>query len=693
VGGMIAGKLKIAILVLLLLLDNIDGMADKGYADRKSSEIEIDLKFDKTSYSRDDSVRATIQLRNTSKESIYLNRGFRGKDIFLEMRMVDPAGRLLVARLDKPHVEFPDAPPLAFCLYEGRVIRPLPCESLLPGKEEWMHSSDLRENYRLELPGRYSAQVQLSVMTFKGEPCSLENINRVFVLKSEEKHFFVEHPGSKKVAKKSAETPPASQSGRSLDAGAFSTDRIRPFQAAQIVPLAWVAIPEDSQLISPALTAAVAKTAGGGTSPQPSADMLVPITAADVDVRTKVTIKIRDVTSSTVIVMKVLGLEVYRNSSPLPPYTQRNDIDPTSFTLTYDHTLDPRIEFLPSQQIHVTVDNYNKKKPNVVNTNNFSFQTAAPYRDDTDGDGISDSTESLLGTDPGKKTIFVRPKKIDGAQFSYWEGFVPLFPGPRSGIADIPAFSKAGIEISVIGDPNHPYAPMRNFNYDPALDTNHPPCDIVEIVHMPQTAYCVYGHYNFGHTYFFTSSAAWYWDTKGYVPNDQTSAHYLKYGYFTPLIYPFAVENYFTEGAYPGITGNAMPVTTTNCGLNQCYETAHSSPLNVNDTNPATGRPDNSVELDNIIVLDPNKKIIYVGAIPGTGYEREMVFRRTIAHELGHALMAASENDHCSNPDCIMYGNVIDWKLSLFGETGICTHSPGGSKDIRAKGIVHNWAH
>jgi hypothetical protein len=556
-----------------------------------------------------------------------------------------------------------------------------------------MLSSDLRENYRIELPGRYSAQVQLSVMTFKGEPCSLENIDRVFVLKSEEKHFFVEPSGRKKIAIKSAENLPASQSGQPPAAGAFSTDRIRHSQAAQIVPLAWAGIPEDGQLIAPALTAAVVKTAGGGTSPQPSAEMLVPVTATDVDVQTKVKVKMKDVTSGTVVVMKVLGLEVYRNSSPVPPYTQRNDIDPTSFTLTYDHTLDSRIDFLPSQQIQVAVINYNKKKPSAVNTNNFSFQTAALYRDDTDGDGIPDSTEKLLGTDPGKKTIFVRPKKIDGAQFSYWEGFVALFPGPRPGFADIPAFSSARIEISVIGDPNHPYAPMRNFNYDPALDANHPGCDIVEIVHMPATAYCVFGHYNFGHTYFFTASAAWYWDTKGYVPNDQTSAHYQKYGYFTPLIYPFALENYFTEGAYPSITGNAMPVTTTGCGLNQCYETAHSSPLNVNDTNPATGRPDRSVELNNSIVFDSNKKISYVGAIPGTGYEREMVYRRTIAHELGHSLLAASENDHCSNPDCIMYGNVIDWKLSGFGETGICTHSPGGSKDIRAKGVVHNRVH
>jgi hypothetical protein len=99
------------------------------------------------------------------------------------------------------------------------------------------------------------------------------------------------------------------------------------------------------------------------------------------------------------------------------------------------------------------------------------------------------------------------------------------------------------------------------------------------------------------------------------------------------------------------------------------------------------------VELNNIIVFDSNKKISYVGAIPGTGYERKMVYRRTIAHELGHALLAASENDHCSNPDCIMYGNVIDWELSSFGETGICTHSPGGSRDIRATGVVHNRVH
>ncbi len=102
-------------------------------------------------------------------------------------------------------------------------------------------------------------------------------------------------------------------------------------------------------------------------------------------------------------------------------------------------------------------------------------------------------------------------------------------------------------------------------------------------------------------------------------------------------------------------------------------------------------RPDATAEF-NQITFAADMKITAVGA-RGTGFTREEVLRRTIVHEMGHALLAASENDHCANPDCIMYGNVVDWRPLDFGDVGACTHSPGGSKDIRAKGVVHNRVH
>ena len=337
---------------------------------------------------------------------------------------------------------------------------------------------------------------------------------------------------------------------------------------------------------------------------------------------------------------------------------------------------------------------------NIIERHTYSFLTAPPTGNpwdpeaDDDEDGIPNEVEqTLLRTNPEMKTLFVRPKQISGSQFAYWQGFIALFPDVRSGFANIPAFTHAGIEISVIGDSGNPYRPMRQFSYDPATDSNHPPCDILEIIYMPDNVYCVYGHHNYGHTYFYNLVSTWYWDTKGYVPNNQVSDHYKIHNYFTPLIYPFPLDNYLNEGTYPQISTDGAPMETTGCGLNQCYDTNYSSPLNLNDSEaaaPYNAPPDGTVEF-NQIVFDSNKQIRFVGS-HGIRYDRETVMRRTLTHEMGHALLAASEKDHCTDVKCIMYHSVADWEMRDFG-TGDCVHKPGGSKDIRARGMVHNSIH
>jgi hypothetical protein len=93
----------------------------------------------------------------------------------------------------------------------------------------------------------------------------------------------------------------------------------------------------------------------------------------------------------------------------------------------------------------------------------------------------------------------------------------------------------------------------------------------------------------------------------------------------------------------------------------------------------------------NQIVFNSEKQILFIGAT-GVRYSREEVMRRTIAHEIGHALLAASEADHCTDYRCIMYHSVIDWEMRDFG-AGDCFHKPGGSKDIWASGVVHNSIH
>jgi tripartite motif-containing protein 71 len=425
----------------------------------------------------------------------------------------------------------------------------------------------------------------------------------------------------------------------------------------------------------------------------PTSELTDPVPGAtNAPIGTNIVVHIRDgegAVNPGAIVMKVSAVVVFNGANPTAYPNTVISGGPSNYSLTYN----PPADFGYEQTVTVTVSAMDAAG-NALSGDTHSFMTEAqsgnpwdPAGDD-DADDIPNGVErDLLKTDLAKKTLFIRPKMWSGSQFVYWPGFKDLFPDARgAGFADIPAFTNAGIEISVIGDPGHPYAPMSAFSYDPATDANHPPCDIVEIVYMPDNAYCSQGSYNFGHTYFFTSSAAWYWDTKGYVPNAPTA-----YNYFTAYIYPLAVDTYLTEGAYPSISDNAEPITTLDCGLNQCYETTHASPLNLNAVNPTTGTPDATVEF-NEIVFDVDKNITFVGAT-GTEYDRNAVMRRTIAHELGHTLMAASENDHCSEPQCIMYNSTADWEMRDFGPGSSCIHSPGGSKDIRSKGVVHNSAH
>jgi hypothetical protein len=468
---------------------------------------------------------------------------------------------------------------------------------------------------------------------------------------------------------------------------------------------------------NPSFRVRLVRGGGGGL---PTADMAVPSPAIDVPVDTAVEVDIGDADSKKVVKMYVQGTEVFNTDAPNPdstyPHTTRIDTDSSSFTLIYQ---DNQTDYAICQQVDVEVKAYKWNKPDNPITHNFNFQTICPTPDeDSDGDGISDEAEDKIDTHKNIKTLFVRPKtlvmtlvmkdndgdgKYEDIQIVPWTGFRDLYPGSPPGFAAIPAFSDADIEISVIGDGSHPYAPMRAFDYDPATDVNKPACDILEVFYLPtKTAegndlYCPFGHHNFGHTYFSTIDATWFWDTKGYVPNDQTSAHYLKYQYFTPLLYKFPLDKYFEEGAYDRIAAAEGPRAYSGCGLHQCYDADNSSPLNVNSGSPVQGRPDDKVDFNPITFNSADKKITFVGNIPGAQYDKDAVLKRTLVHEIGHALLAASELDHCNDLQCIMYGAVVDWEPRGFGPPSssgrICTHSPGGSKDIRSPGVVHNRVH
>jgi len=87
----------------------------------------------------------------------------------------------------------------------------------------------------------------------------------------------------------------------------------------------------------------------------------------------------------------------------------------------------------------------------------------------------------------------------------------------------------------------------------------------------------------------------------------------------------------------------------------------------------------------NAITFDSAGKITAIGS-KGKIYTPQTVLKRTIIHEIVHALLGASNSDHCADPNCIMYSGVKDWDVQDFGTA--CTHKAGGSYDIRQR--IHN---
>jgi hypothetical protein len=418
----------------------------------------------------------------------------------------------------------------------------------------------------------------------------------------------------------------------------------------------------------------------------PSIQMTLPADGAtNVAVNTNIVVHVTDGSSGVVrtsIVMKVKGVVVTPVISP----TSSTSSD---YTLTYD----PPTDFANGLVVNVVVtasDGAGNSQ-----TKSFSFIVVSQLNPggDDDQDGIPNGVEATLGTNPNKKTLFVRPYKKTSTGLAYWSDFnTVLFPpaSPRPGFAEIPSFSNLGIEISVIGDPNHPYAQMSNINYDPATDNSHPACDILELIYNAMNSDAVAelptDQANRGHTYF--TGQTWTWDTKGKTPNISSSAYYLKYKYHKPYAYAWPLDRYIAEGAYPKVGLNESYIGTSNCGHSYCYDYSHCSPMNLNDGEsvpPYTGLPDETVEMTNI-VYDSSGKITAIDP-RGESYDRDAVLKRTIVHEMGHAILGASSGDHCNEPQCILYHSTVGgWELLNFGGPA-CTHGqsiPGG---------IHNAVH
>ena len=86
--------------------------------------ISIDLTFNKYSYNYGDPVGVDIVVRNLGGE-VLISRGFSSMVYCLEMRVMDPAGRLLLAKRNVEHNEF-----LMLRLYHLFSTKVAPFESL-----------------------------------------------------------------------------------------------------------------------------------------------------------------------------------------------------------------------------------------------------------------------------------------------------------------------------------------------------------------------------------------------------------------------------------------------------------------------------------------------------------------------------------------------------------------------------------
>jgi len=157
--------------------------------------IDIELSFDKSFYGFEEPVGMEVSVRNDETGDRLISSGFNSKVFYLEMRVIDPAGRLLLAQRDDPLGESVDPGPLGWVLYDGRPIQVGPCEVLPSGWTTVSRADDLGAHYDMSLPGYYSAQVQVSAMVYRGAPgdyCNVDDYQWLGVLKSETKYFYLE---------------------------------------------------------------------------------------------------------------------------------------------------------------------------------------------------------------------------------------------------------------------------------------------------------------------------------------------------------------------------------------------------------------------------------------------------------------------------------------------------------------------
>jgi hypothetical protein len=154
--------------------------------------IRLRLEGSDPYYHRGDRLPVTVEVKNGTEKALQVSQGFKARKLYYDLRIIDPAGRLVQPKRPVSYGKGLHAPPLAFVRYQNKAMRVAPCETFPQRETVKSRFDDLNQIFDFQLPGIYSAQVQASVMVFKEQICTVDSPRWAGVLSSKTVYFYHE---------------------------------------------------------------------------------------------------------------------------------------------------------------------------------------------------------------------------------------------------------------------------------------------------------------------------------------------------------------------------------------------------------------------------------------------------------------------------------------------------------------------
>jgi len=162
-------------------------------------------------FNHDDNIIVKIIVKNSSNDNLMVSSSFPFRDFHRDIRLIDPTGKIVLPkhRSSIPHISGPHAPPLGYIKHGEEFVRVAPCKLLPTGWTLPASRSikNLNAIYDLSLPGIYSVQVQVSLMQFKKDYCSVEDFTWQGLLTSSTEYFFYAGDTKANIYLRKVETP------------------------------------------------------------------------------------------------------------------------------------------------------------------------------------------------------------------------------------------------------------------------------------------------------------------------------------------------------------------------------------------------------------------------------------------------------------------------------------------------------